>query len=49
MQKVSLRIAIYHIVNGLTSHDVAVSIDGAHITQFILIYGSFLKGIIYQR
>lgn len=29
--EVSLRIAIYHIINGLTSHDVTVSIDGAHI------------------
>jgi polyisoprenoid-binding protein YceI len=29
--EVSLRIAIYHIVNGLTDKDVNVSIDGAHI------------------
>ena len=28
---VSLRIAIYHIVNRLTSQDVIVSLDGAHI------------------
>ena len=29
--EVSLRIAIYHIVNGLTNQDVIVSLDGAHI------------------
>lgn len=29
--EVSLRIAIYHIINGLTAHDITVSIDGAHI------------------
>jgi hypothetical protein len=29
--EVSLRIAFYHIVNGLTDKDVNVSIDGAHI------------------
>ena len=29
--EVSLRIAIYHIVNGLTKQDVIVSLDGAHI------------------
>ena len=29
--EVSLRVAIYHIKNGLTDNDVNVSIDGAHI------------------
>lgn len=29
--EVSLRIAFYHIINGLTDKDVRVSIDGAHI------------------
>lgn len=29
--EVSLRVAIYHIKNGLTDKDVKVSIDGAHI------------------
>lgn len=29
--EVSLKIAIYHIINGLTTHDITVSIDGAHI------------------
>lgn len=29
--EVSLRIAIYHFINGLTSHDVIVFIDGAQI------------------
>ena len=29
--EVSLRIAIYHIVNELTDQDVVVSLDGAHI------------------
>lgn len=29
--EVSIRIAMYHIIKGLTTHDVIVSIDGAHI------------------
>lgn len=29
--EVSLRVALYYIQNGLTDHDVTVSIDGAHI------------------
>ena len=29
--EVSLRVAIYYITNNLTSEDVIVSLDGAHI------------------
>lgn len=45
---VSIRIAIYNIVNGLISHNVTVSIDGVHIKTSDILYFDIWKFLYIQ-